>query len=82
MPKVGYASSASTIVSEREKEVEEGPSRLTELFKGPLGADFNEDSNTFARAQVRATFYPKFENEKSDQEVCIFYHLIERYWNS
>lgn len=24
---------------------------------------------TFSQAQVRATFYPKFENEKSDQEV-------------
>lgn len=24
---------------------------------------------TFAQAQLRATFYPKFENEKSDQEV-------------
>jgi hypothetical protein len=25
--------------------------------------------STFAEAKVRATFYPKFENEKSDQEV-------------
>lgn len=42
---------------------------LSKLFKGPLGADFNVDNNTFSQAQIRATFYPKFENEKSDQEV-------------
>ncbi|KAG1368834.1 tRNA ligase 1 [Cocos nucifera] len=46
---------------------------LTKLFKGPLGADFNVVNNTFSQAQIRATFYPKFENEKSDQEV---YQLI------
>lgn len=73
MPKVGYTSSASTVAVERENEANMDPSKLTELFKGPLGAGFNEDANTFARAQVRATFYPKFENEKSDQEVCIYY---------
>ncbi|KAF3320443.1 hypothetical protein FCM35_KLT15139 [Carex littledalei] len=69
VPKVGYASSASTVAVERENETNMDPSRLIELFKGPLGAGFNEDVNTFARAQVRATFYPKFENEKSDQET-------------
>ncbi|KAG9443459.1 hypothetical protein H6P81_014799 [Aristolochia fimbriata] len=42
---------------------------LTQLFKGPLGADFNVDNLTFSQAQIRATFYPKFENEKSDHEV-------------
>ncbi|KAG6523281.1 hypothetical protein ZIOFF_013137 [Zingiber officinale] len=42
---------------------------LVKLFKGPLGADFNVDNNSFSLAQVRATFYPKFENEKSDQEI-------------
>ena len=38
-----------------------------------LSALFNEflldSSNTFAEARIRATFYPKFENEESDQEV-------------
>jgi hypothetical protein len=72
VPRAGYASSVSTVATKRDKEMNVDPSRLTELFKGPLGSDFNEDANTFARAQVRATFYPKFENEKSDQEVCIF----------
>jgi hypothetical protein len=81
MPRAEHASSASTVATKRENEIDADPSRLTELFKGLLGSDFNEDANTFARAQVRATFYPKFENEKSDQEVCIFYYLIERYWN-
>ncbi|XP_074592518.1 tRNA ligase 1 isoform X2 [Curcuma longa] len=42
---------------------------LAKLFKGPLGADFNVDNNSFSLAQVRATFYPKFENEKTDQEI-------------
>ena len=81
VPKVGNVSSASTVAVERENETNMDPSRLIELFKGPLGAGFNEDANTFARAQVRATFYPKFENEKSDQEVRVYYYLIRRYWN-
>ena len=29
-----------------------------------------------AQAQIRATFYPKFENEKSDQEVLLFAIVI------
>lgn len=37
------------------------------LFTG--GTDFAMDNNTFAEAHIRAAFYPKFENEKSDQEV-------------
>ncbi|XP_073004035.1 tRNA ligase 1 isoform X1 [Typha latifolia] len=57
-------SGSSTVV-----EKEAGTSRLTKLFKGPLGDDFIVDNNTFGQAQIRATFYPKFENEKSDQEI-------------
>lgn len=49
--------------------VEKIGSSLTKLFKGPLGEDFTVDNLTYASAQIRATFYPKFENEKSDQEV-------------
>ena len=30
---------------------------------------FHERALGTAQAQIRATFYPKFENEKSDQEV-------------
>uniref|UniRef100_A0ACD5Y6D5 Uncharacterized protein n=1 Tax=Avena sativa TaxID=4498 RepID=A0ACD5Y6D5_AVESA len=37
------------------------------LFMG--AADFAMDNNTFVEAQIRAAFYPKFENEKSDEET-------------
>lgn len=59
--------SGSSVAVEKQNS---GVGGLTKLFKGPLGADFNVDNNnTFSQAQIRATFYPKFENEKSDQEV-------------
>ncbi|KAL5996702.1 hypothetical protein ACLOJK_007621 [Asimina triloba] len=45
---------------------------LSKLFRGPMGADFIVDNLTYCQAQIRATFYPKFENEKSDQEVSSF----------
>jgi hypothetical protein len=32
-------------------------------------AGFTVDNNTFAEAQIRSAFYPKFDNDKSDQEV-------------
>ncbi|GLJ26185.1 hypothetical protein SUGI_0502400 [Cryptomeria japonica] len=37
--------------------------------KGLIGGDFVVDNCAFARSQIQATFYPKFENEKSDQEI-------------
>ncbi|GLU19032.1 hypothetical protein SLE2022_353020 [Rubroshorea leprosula] len=42
---------------------------LSKLFKGNLLENFNVDNTTYTLAQIRATFYPKFENEKSDQEI-------------
>ncbi|XP_030506029.2 tRNA ligase 1 [Cannabis sativa] len=42
---------------------------LSKFFKGNLLESFTVDNSTYAEAQIRATFYPKFENEKSDQEV-------------
>ncbi|CAL5334433.1 unnamed protein product [Camellia sinensis] len=42
---------------------------LSKLFKGNLLETFTVDNSTYSLAQIRATFYPKFENEKSDQEV-------------
>ncbi|EPS73145.1 hypothetical protein M569_01610, partial [Genlisea aurea] len=42
---------------------------LSKLFSGKLLENFSVDNSTHALAQVRATFYPKFENEKSDHEV-------------
>ncbi|KAL2328655.1 hypothetical protein Fmac_022082 [Flemingia macrophylla] len=44
-------------------------SGLSKVFRGKLLENFTVDGSTYTRAQVRATFYPKFENEKSDQEV-------------
>ncbi|KAH6814067.1 RNAligase [Perilla frutescens var. frutescens] len=41
----------------------------SKLFSGKMLESFTTDSSTYSLAQVRATFYPKFENEKSDQEV-------------
>ncbi|KAL7126492.1 hypothetical protein ABFS83_14G191300 [Erythranthe nasuta] len=53
-----------------------GPTLLEALdsISDPNSADkllenFTVDSFTYSVAQVRATFYPKFENDKSDQEV-------------
>ncbi|KAM0952110.1 putative tRNA ligase 1 [Dioscorea sansibarensis] len=60
------AAAGSAVVTEKDPGTAE---RLSRLFNRPLGADFSVDGNTFSRAQIRATFYPKFENEKTDQEI-------------
>ncbi|PRQ33718.1 putative 2',3'-cyclic-nucleotide 3'-phosphodiesterase [Rosa chinensis] len=44
-------------------------SGASKLFKGNLLENFTVDNSTYAQVQIRATFYPKFENEKSDQEI-------------
>ncbi|KAL0916856.1 hypothetical protein M5K25_014400 [Dendrobium thyrsiflorum] len=62
------APSATALRTEKETEVSSAGS-LSRLFQGQLGENFVVDNNTFSRAQIRATFYPKFENEKSDQEI-------------
>lgn len=49
---------------------------LSKLFKGNLLESFTVDNSTYALGQVRATFYPKFENEKSDQEVHVSYRIF------
>ncbi|KAM7496694.1 hypothetical protein LguiA_021108 [Lonicera macranthoides] len=36
---------------------------------GNMFENFKVDNSTYSVAQIRATFYPKFENDKSDQEV-------------
>ncbi|KAM0863572.1 hypothetical protein ACQ4PT_044515 [Festuca glaucescens] len=63
-----YATSASSS-SSSSVPAEQGAAadKLSTLFKG--AEDFSVDDNTFVEAQIRATFYPKFENEKSDQET-------------
>ncbi|XP_024970933.1 tRNA ligase 1 isoform X2 [Cynara cardunculus var. scolymus] len=44
---------------------------LSKLFRQNLLENFTVDNFTYSTAKIRATFYPKFENEKSDQEVRI-----------
>ncbi|KAL0732469.1 hypothetical protein Bca4012_008678 [Brassica carinata] len=39
------------------------------FYKGEFLEDFSVDKSTYCQAQIRATFYPKFENEKTDQEI-------------
>ncbi|XP_020676662.1 tRNA ligase 1 [Dendrobium catenatum] len=67
-PVASAAPSATALRTEKETEVS-GAGSLSRLFQGQLGENFVVDNNTFSRAQIRATFYPKFENEKSDQEI-------------
>ncbi|TQD91064.1 hypothetical protein C1H46_023348 [Malus baccata] len=42
---------------------------LSKLFNGNLLENFTVDNSTYAQVQIRATFYPKFENEKTDGEI-------------
>ncbi|TQD73247.1 hypothetical protein C1H46_041214 [Malus baccata] len=42
---------------------------LSQLFNGNLLEKFTVDNSTYAQVQIRATFYPKFENEKTDGEI-------------
>nr|CAB3452233.1 unnamed protein product [Digitaria exilis] len=58
------ASTSSAAVTAEQGGVASG--KLSSIFKA--APDFEVDNNTFTGAQIRATFYPKFENEKSDQE--------------
>ncbi|KAG0479325.1 hypothetical protein HPP92_010183 [Vanilla planifolia] len=78
MPK-NYVKSSETatapapvaVVAGMEKKEVDTRGSLTRLFQSSLGENFVIDNNTFSKAQIRATFYPKFENEKSDQEIRI-----------
>ncbi|XP_020967367.1 tRNA ligase 1-like [Arachis ipaensis] len=48
-----------------------GSPSLSKLCSGNLLEKFTVDNSTYSQVQIRATFYPKFENEKSDQEIRI-----------
>ncbi|KAK2997400.1 hypothetical protein RJ639_024920, partial [Escallonia herrerae] len=61
---VGNIGNGTQIVSEGKSS-----SDLSKLFKGKILENFAVDNSTYSLAQIRATFYPKFENEKFDQEV-------------
>lgn len=56
-----------------DQTAEKTSADLSKLFKSNILENFTVD-NTYSLAQIRATFYPKFENEKSDQEVICFYY--------
>lgn len=49
---------------------------LSKLFRGNLLENFTVDNSTYSLSQIRATFYPKFENEKSDQEVRFYSNSV------
>ncbi|OVA18150.1 tRNA ligase [Macleaya cordata] len=71
---VEAASPAQTVIAVNNKKTdaasaEKSSAGSSKLTRGPLGADFTVDKYSYALSQIRATFYPKFENEKSDQEV-------------
>ncbi|CAJ2654356.1 unnamed protein product [Trifolium pratense] len=46
-----------------------GSASLSNSFRSNLLENFTVDNSTYAHARIRASFYPKFENEKSDQET-------------
>ncbi|XP_058202693.1 tRNA ligase 1-like [Rhododendron vialii] len=52
-----------------DQTAEKTSADLSKLFKSNILENFTVDNSTYSLAQIRATFYPKFENEKSDQEV-------------
>lgn len=57
-----------------DQTAEKTSADLSKLFKSNIFENFTVDNSTYSLAQIRATFYPKFENEKSDQEVICFYY--------
>ncbi|KAL8120546.1 tRNA ligase 1-like [Apium graveolens] len=69
----GTVSGTPTIIAKDEggskTAIAEKSDTAASKFDGKLLEDFTVDKSTYSSAQIRATFYPKFENEKSDQEV-------------
>lgn len=68
-PKADQATIAKDGGESKIASAEKSDTAASKLFNGKLLEDFTVDKSTYSRAQIRATFYPKFENEKSDQEV-------------
>lgn len=69
--KVGFQGNGAGLAAPKKSS-----SGSSKLFKGNLLENFTVDNSTYAQVQVRATFYPKFENEKSDQEVRFFFPFM------
>ncbi|XP_021279308.1 tRNA ligase 1 isoform X2 [Herrania umbratica] len=64
----GPVAAAATAV---DVQTEKRSVDLSKILKPNLLDNFSVDNSTYSLAQIRATFYPKFENEKSDQEIRI-----------
>ncbi|XVF19501.1 hypothetical protein REPUB_Repub11eG0115900 [Reevesia pubescens] len=67
----GIVSGPNATAAAVDVQTEKSSVELSKLFKPNLLENFNVDNSTYSLAQIRATFYPKFENEKSDQEIRI-----------
>lgn len=64
-----YQTIANADVENVSETTPKSSASLSKIFKGNLLENFTLDDSTYSLAQIRATFYPKFENEKSDQEI-------------
>lgn len=64
-----YQTIANADVENVSETTPKSSASLSKIFKGNLLENFTVDDSTYSLAQIRATFYPKFENEKSDQEI-------------
>lgn len=69
------AAAATATATAVDIQTEKRSVDLSKILKPNLLDNFSVDNSTYSLAQIRATFYPKFENEKSDQEVtvCLFF---------
>ncbi|XP_054793577.1 tRNA ligase 1-like, partial [Prosopis cineraria] len=64
-----YGTVSETTVDKVDAEVASTKSSIAGLSRNDLIENFTVDNSTYSLARIRATFYPKFENEKSDQEI-------------
>lgn len=71
-----YQTIANADVENVSETTPKSTASLSKIFKGNLLENFTVDDSTYSLAQIRATFYPKFENEKSDQEVLLLISLF------
>lgn len=71
-----YQTIANADVENVSETTPKSSASLSKIFKGNLLENFTLDDSTYSLAQIRATFYPKFENEKSDQEVLLLISLF------
>ncbi|KAI3908655.1 hypothetical protein MKW98_006807 [Papaver atlanticum] len=68
-PKQYGTVSGSTNAMDGAASAEKNSAGSSKVVRGSLAEDCVTDKYSYSNAKIRATFYPKFENEKSDQEV-------------